>query len=46
LKNREEFEETSLKVPKNREKFRQGGGTIFLAGQNIYPWSILKKLMI
>ena len=28
----------SKKICKNREEFRQGRGTIFLAGQNIYPW--------
>ena len=34
LKTPEEFEETGNE---NREEFRQGGGTFFLAGQNIYP---------
>ena len=37
LKKLEEFEETNNKSPKKQGRIRQGGGTIFLAGQNIYP---------
>ena len=37
LKKSEEFEETSNKSPKKQERISTGGGTIFLAGQNIYP---------
>ena len=37
LKKPEEFEETSNKSPKKTGKNFDRGGTILLAGQNIYP---------
>ena len=44
LKKTEEFEETSNKSPKKQARISTGGGTIFLAGKNIYPCIVFIRL--
>ena len=49
MKKKEKSDKTHVKIPlwslndpqkaQKQERILEGGGNIFLAGQNIYPWS-------
>ena len=45
-KNRKNLKKPVIKVLKKQGIISTGGGTIFLAGQKIYPCSILKKEIV